>query len=82
MKLFNKVVNWFNDALVPYNESDSELSLPEKCEIMSLDIEFLKTKIVKLEDENISLTNELYKLQNSLDARIDIFAEKLGILNV
>lgn len=28
----------------------------------------------KLEDENLSLTNELYRLENSLDARIDILA--------
>lgn len=82
MKTFNKVSNWLNKILDPYEMSDEDLTIPEKCEILSLDVEFLKEKILKLEDENISLTNELYKLQNSLDARIDIFAEKLGISNV
>ena len=31
--------------------------------------------IKRLEEENISTTNELYRLENSLDARIDILAE-------
>ena len=42
-------------------------------------IEELYQKVIKienrvkiLEDENVGLTNELYRLENSLDARIDI----------
>jgi hypothetical protein len=35
-------------------------------------IQKLEQRVLKLEDENISLTNELYRLENSLDARIDI----------
>jgi len=31
--------------------------------------------IKRLEEENISTTNELYRLENSLDSRIDILAE-------
>ena len=31
--------------------------------------------VVRLEEENIELTNELYRMENSLDARIDILAE-------
>lgn len=38
-------------------------------------IEELEERVLKLEDENISTTNELYRLENSLDARIDILAE-------
>lgn len=41
-------------------------------------LEDLYVRIKVLEDENISLTNELYRLENSLDARIDILAEKTG----
>lgn len=37
-------------------------------------LEDLYVRIKVLEDENISLTNELYRLENSLDARIDILA--------
>lgn len=36
----------------------------------------LEERIIKLEDENLSTTNELYRLENSLDARIDILMEK------
>jgi hypothetical protein len=42
-------------------------------------IEELEQRILKLEDENISTTNELYRLENSLDARIDILAEHCRI---
>lgn len=41
-------------------------------------LEDLYVRIKVLEDENISLTNELYRLENSLDARIDILSEKTG----
>lgn len=39
----------------------------------------LENRVKYLEDENIGLTNELYHLENSLDARIDILAEKFGV---
>jgi hypothetical protein len=39
-------------------------------------IESLESKIKVLEEENVSLTNELYRLECSLDARIDILMEK------
>jgi len=37
----------------------------------------LEEQVKQLQDENIELTNELYRLENSLDSRIDILAEKL-----
>lgn len=39
----------------------------------------LEQKIRVLEEENINTTNELYRMENSLDARIDILAERCGI---
>ena len=36
--------------------------------------EGLLVDVKRLEEENIELTNELYRLENSLDARIDILA--------
>jgi predicted nucleic acid-binding Zn-ribbon protein len=39
----------------------------------------LQDKIRHLEEENVSTTNELYRLENSLDARIDIIAEHCRI---
>jgi hypothetical protein len=48
-------------------------------DILFRKIEELEQRILKLEDENISTTNELYRLQNSLDARIDILAEHCRI---
>ena len=32
----------------------------------------LENRVKILEDENVGLTNELYRLENSLDSRIDI----------
>ena len=39
----------------------------------------LEDKVKVLEEENIGLTNALYELENSLDARIDILAEKFRV---
>jgi peptidoglycan hydrolase CwlO-like protein len=39
----------------------------------------LENKVIKLEEENVELTNELYRMENSLDARIDILAEQFRI---
>lgn len=36
------------------------------------EIQILKDRVEVLEQENIETTNELYRLENSLDARIDI----------
>ncbi len=41
----------------------------------------LENRVEVLETENIELTNELYRLENSLDARIDILAERYRINN-
>ncbi len=39
----------------------------------------LEDKVRKLEEENVELINELYRMENSLDARIDILAEHMRI---
>ena len=43
-------------------------------------IQALESRVKVLEEENVSTTNELYRLENSLDARIDILAEHCGIV--
>ena len=35
----------------------------------------LEHRVKVLEEENVELTNELYRMENSLDSRIDILAE-------
>ena len=39
----------------------------------------LETRVKMLEEENVETTNELYRMENSLDARIDILAEHCRI---
>jgi len=39
----------------------------------------LEDRVKVLEEENIGLTNALYEMENSLDARIDILAEHMRI---
>jgi len=39
----------------------------------------LEQKVRVLEEENVGTTNELYRMENSLDARIDIIAEHCKI---
>lgn len=41
-------------------------------------IKQLEDRVKILEDENICLTNELYRLENSLDSRIDILTERFS----
>ena len=39
--------------------------------------ENLLQDVVRLEEENVELTNELYRMENSLDSRIDILYNEL-----
>jgi len=39
----------------------------------------LEERVKLLEQENVETTNELYRMENSLDARIDIIAERCQI---
>ena len=39
----------------------------------------LEQRVEELERENVETTNELYRMENSLDARIDIIAEHCGV---
>ena len=54
--------------------SPSTKPIVEDIDIYSKLIE-LEERIEVLELENIELTNELYRMENSFDARIDILAE-------
>ena len=72
-----KIKRWVSSLIGDYVRYDHQYDL----EMSSLydQICDLKHKVLKLEDENISLTNELYRLENSLDARIDILISKLNL---
>lgn len=39
-------------------------------------IEELEVRVRILEEENVELTNELYRMENSLDARVDILVNE------
>jgi uncharacterized protein YsxB (DUF464 family) len=49
--------------------------LDERINALEDDNLWLKSEVNRLSQENIETTNELYRLENSLDARIDILAE-------
>jgi len=56
--------NWFNRVVEDYNVEDVDESL--------LDIiANLKLRVLKLEEENVELTNCLYEVENRLQAQID-----------
>jgi chaperonin cofactor prefoldin len=52
---------------------------PTPVETLFKKIEELENRVKVLEEENVGTTNELYRLENSLDARIDILIEHLRI---
>ena len=66
-----KFIEWFfSPSIEPILEID---------DVYSKLIE-LENRIIKLEEENVETTNELYRMENSLDARIDILAEHCRII--
>jgi len=77
--------NWFQRKWGKFDEvpmddvykrlSDLEITVRQLEEKYSGALEDIK----RLEEENIETTNELYRLENSLDARIDILAEHCRI---
>ena len=64
-----------------YEDVRAKWNLTETVPIEKLyeKLEQLEARVKVLEEENISTTNELYRLENSLDARIDILAERCRI---
>lgn len=70
--------NWFQkkwgieDPILTDEIYERIVELEKKYNALLLDVK-------RLEGENIELTNELYRLENSLDARIDILAEHCRI---
>ena len=48
------------------------LNEPTPSDLLYKKIEELEARIKVLEEENVGTTNELYRMENSLDARIDI----------
>jgi chaperonin cofactor prefoldin len=55
------------------------LNEPTPSDLLYKKIEELEARIKVLEEENVETTNELYRMENSLDARIDILAEHCRI---
>jgi hypothetical protein len=62
-----KLIRWFF--------SPSQKPIVEDIIVYTKLIE-LENRIEELERENVGTTNELYRMENSLDARIDILAEQ------
>jgi regulator of replication initiation timing len=78
-KIFDHLIN-------EYDQTNSRQTLFDMIEELRDMVKVLEEKysgtlqdIKRLEEENIELTNELYRLENSLDARIDILAEHCRI---
>ena len=55
------------------------LKEPTPSDLLYKKLEELEARIKMLEEENVGTTNELYRMENSLDARIDILAERCRI---
>jgi len=69
--IIKKFVDWFfapTQKLIVEDHLDLYTRLME-----------LENRIELLERENVETTNELYRMENSLDARIDILAERCRI---
>ena len=69
--MINKFIKWF---FSPSKKSIVEDHIDLYTKFMELE-----NRIELLEKENVETTNELYRMENSLDARIDILAERCRI---
>jgi hypothetical protein len=56
--------NWFNRVVEDYDVEDVDISLLDR-------ISDLELRVLKLEAENVELTNCLYEVENRLHAKID-----------
>lgn len=61
--MIRKFIKWF--------VSPSQKPVVDEVDVYTKLLE-LENRIAVLEEENVGLTNELYRMENSLDARIDI----------
>lgn len=66
-----KIINWI---LAPSKKPIVEDHIDIYTKLMELE-----SRIEELERENVETTNELYRMENSLDSRIDILAEHCRI---
>lgn len=78
--------NVYDYLIARYGHKDYQPNLYMMIDELSNRVKVLEEKyegalldIKRLEEENIETTNELYRLENSLDARIDILAEHCRI---
>ncbi len=69
--IVKRFVNWF---FAPSTKPD----LQDYDDIYQRFVD-LEQRVKMLEEENVETTNELYRMENSLDARIDILAERCRI---
>lgn len=69
--MIKQFVNWF---FAPSTKPD----LQDYDDIYQRFVD-LEQRVKVLEEENVETTNELYRMENSLDARIDILAEHCKI---
>ena len=59
-----KIFNWFNRVVEDCDMEDVDISLLDR-------ITDLELAVLKLEEENVELTNCLYEVENRLQAQID-----------
>ena len=79
-KIFENLFECYTEPRYPVTIFDMISELEKRVEELEEKYNDSLMDIKHLEEENIELTNELYRLENSLDARIDILAEHCRIL--
>lgn len=72
--MIKRFIDWF---FAPSTKLEFEDDLP--IDELYNRVSELEQRVKVLEEENVGTTNELYRMENSLDARIDILAERCRI---
>jgi len=70
-KKIKNLIDFYKNLYPEKMNSSSLISFDGEVLTLLDKIEQLENRIVKLEDENISLTNELYRLENSFESKFE-----------
>lgn len=80
-KFLNSLNSLYNNIYTNTSRTRKEIAHIDGClydyiKLIKDKVDELEARCENLEQENVSLTNELYRMENSLDSRIDIIWEE------
>ncbi len=82
MTNFSAISDWISRLVdsIFYPKSEKienvDYTLEELCLCLTKHVQELESRVKVLEEENVNLSNSMYEIANSLEARIDIISQE------